>query len=71
LYTSKSLVPTAVLELPSEAELLAAGGGGGGGNNMPGAGGSDGLPNAQYSSDHVALMAEFQIVPAANGGAGR
>ncbi len=45
LYTTKFLQPTALLELPTEAEILA----------KP----DEHLPNAQYSSDHVALLAEF------------
>lgn len=46
LYTTKFLQPTALLELPTEPEILA----------RP----EEHLPNAQYSSDHVALLAEFQ-----------
>ncbi|GAX83499.1 hypothetical protein CEUSTIGMA_g10924.t1 [Chlamydomonas eustigma] len=45
LYTSNSLMPTAVLELPSEVEVAAP---------------NEQMPNAQYSSDHLALMTEFQ-----------
>ena len=45
-YTTKFLQPTSVLELPIESEILGRG--------------EDHLPNAQYSSDHVALLAEFQ-----------
>lgn len=47
LYTTNSLVPTATLELPEESDL------------------KDirqkaGLPNETWSSDHIALLAEFQ-----------
>jgi CCR4-NOT transcription complex subunit 6 len=45
LYTRNSLQPTAVLELPAEADVL-------GGTNET-------MPNAQYSSDHLALLSEF------------
>lgn len=48
LYTSNSLMPTAVLELPIEGEVLA----------KP----DEQLPNATYSSDHIALLTEFQYV---------
>jgi mRNA deadenylase 3'-5' endonuclease subunit Ccr4 len=48
LYTRDSLVPSGLLELPSDAEVM----------SKPG----DSLPNANWSSDHVCLMAEFQIV---------
>ena len=44
-------MPTAVLELPSEADVL-----------MHGAQGEV-MPNAQFSSDHIALLSEFQINP--------
>ncbi len=47
LYTNNSLVPTAVLELPSETDV---------------AGPNEQMPNAQYSSDHLALLAEFTIL---------
>lgn len=45
LYTSNSLAPTAILELPDETEV------------RPRAG--TGLPNETWSSDHIALLAEF------------
>lgn len=49
LYTNTSLQPTAVLELPLlEGEVL----------SKP----DEQLPNAQYSSDHLALLAEFQLL---------
>ncbi|KAL6757408.1 phosphatase family [Haematococcus lacustris] len=48
LYTKNSLQPTAVLELPCESDLL----------TRP----DEHLPNAQYSSDHIALLAEFQYL---------
>ena len=47
LYTTNSLVPTATLELPDEADIKA-------GHVKPG------LPNETWSSDHIALLAEFQ-----------
>ena len=45
LYTSDSLVPTAALDLPEESEVASPEG--------------PGLPNEQWVSDHIALMAEF------------
>mmetsp|Transcript_13036 Transcript_13036/g.39493 ORF Transcript_13036/g.39493 Transcript_13036/m.39493 type:complete len:591 (+) Transcript_13036:158-1930(+) len=45
LYTSDSLAPAALLELPDEGEV------------KPRA--STGLPNDTWSSDHIALMAQF------------
>lgn len=45
LYTSNSLAPTALLELPDETEV----------RPRPGTG----LPNEIWSSDHIALLAEF------------
>ena len=45
-YTPDSLVPVSTLELPEEAEIQKLGG----------------LPNEAWSSDHVALIAEFQYV---------
>lgn len=47
LYTNNSLVPTAVLELPADADVVAA---------------NEQMPNAQYSSDHLALLSEFQYI---------
>jgi mRNA deadenylase 3'-5' endonuclease subunit Ccr4 len=49
LYTRDSLAPSGLLELPSDAEVM----------SKPG----DSLPNANWSSDHVCLMSEFQILP--------
>jgi CCR4-NOT transcription complex subunit 6 len=46
LYTNNSLVPTAVLELPADSEVVT---------------GNEHMPNAQYSSDHLALLSEFLI----------
>ncbi|KAG2494655.1 hypothetical protein HYH03_007171 [Edaphochlamys debaryana] len=48
-YTTSSLQPTAILELPTEGDVQA----------RP----DEQLPNAQYSSDHLAIMAEFQYKP--------
>eukprot|EP00798_Chlamydomonas_sp_ICE-L_P010482 gene10482-8446_t len=48
LYTSNSLQPTAVIELPIESEIL----------SRP----DEQLPNAQFSSDHLALLSEFSYV---------
>eukprot|EP00195_Chlamydomonas_chlamydogama_P016392 CAMPEP_0202900342 /NCGR_PEP_ID=MMETSP1392-20130828/11166_1 /ASSEMBLY_ACC=CAM_ASM_000868 /TAXON_ID=225041 /ORGANISM="Chlamydomonas chlamydogama, Strain SAG 11-48b" /LENGTH=568 /DNA_ID=CAMNT_0049586715 /DNA_START=168 /DNA_END=1874 /DNA_ORIENTATION=- len=48
LYTNNSLQPTAVLELPVEAEV----------QSRP----DEQLPNAQYSSDHLALLSEFMYL---------
>lgn len=47
LYTTNSLVPTATLELPDESDLKDM-------RNRAG------LPNETWSSDHIALLAEFQ-----------
>uniref|UniRef100_A0A061SKX5 CCR4-NOT transcription complex subunit 6 n=1 Tax=Tetraselmis sp. GSL018 TaxID=582737 RepID=A0A061SKX5_9CHLO len=47
LYTMNALVPVSLLELPSEAELE---------QHAPGCR----LPCPDFSSDHIALMAEFQ-----------
>ena len=59
LYSADALVPTALLELPGE-EGLSPGGG---------PGGIGGLPSETWSSDHVALMAEFaHRAPAGGGG---
>lgn len=49
LYTRDSLAPSGLLELPSDAEVM----------SKPG----DSLPNANWSSDHICLMSEFQILP--------
>ena len=46
LYSKDSLVPSAALELPDETEVRSKS--------------QQGLPNEQWSSDHVALMVEFQ-----------
>ncbi|KAK9806248.1 hypothetical protein WJX72_007236 [[Myrmecia] bisecta] len=45
LYTTDSLVPTATLELPEDSEV----------KPRP----NSGLPNEHWSSDHIALLAEF------------
>lgn len=50
LYTSNSLRPTAVLELPLETDVL----------SRP----DETMPNAQFSSDHLALMSEFTYIRA-------
>eukprot|EP00210_Caulerpa_lentillifera_P005163 g4935.t1 len=44
-YTSNMLSPTALLELPSEEEPDI----------------ENGIPNDRYSSDHICIMAEFQV----------
>lgn len=46
-YTGDSLVTSAVLELPDEKDILR--------------GTVSALPNAEWSSDHIALMAEFRF----------
>lgn len=46
LYTTDSLAPVATLELPEESEVKL----------KPGFS----MPNERWSSDHIALMAEFQ-----------
>lgn len=48
LYTTNSLVPTATLELPDEADIKSS------------RSTRAGLPNETWSSDHIALLAEFQ-----------
>jgi hypothetical protein len=54
LFVASFLQPTAVLELPTEADVL-------GPTDVQ-------LPNAQYSSDHIALLCEFQYLRPATGG---
>jgi CCR4-NOT transcription complex subunit 6 len=46
LYTTDSLVPVALLDLPDESLVQKHK--------------QSGLPNEHWSSDHIALMAEFQ-----------
>jgi CCR4-NOT transcription complex subunit 6 len=53
LYSSDSLVPVATLELPDVSEAR--------GREV------EGLPNEQWPSDHVALMAEFAYLTTSNG----
>lgn len=50
LFSTDSLIPTGLLELPAETDIL----------SKP----DEGLPNATWSSDHVALLAEFQYLKA-------
>ena len=45
-HTSESLVPVSTLELPDDSEMSR----------------HNGMPNESWSSDHIALMAEFQYV---------
>lgn len=45
-FTSESLVPTSLLDLPDDSLVQ---------KNK-----ASGLPNEHWSSDHIALMAEFQ-----------
>lgn len=52
-YGVDSIVPTAVMEIPSEQFLF--------GKNA-GHAAADGIPNEKWSSDHIALLAEFQVV---------
>ncbi len=47
-YTNTSLQPTSILELPTEADV----------QTRP----DEPLPNAQFSSDHLAIMAEFTYI---------
>jgi CCR4-NOT transcription complex subunit 6 len=54
LFTHDSLMPMSLLELPSDVELAPEG-------SKPGEA-AVGLPNAQWSSDHVALLAEFHYL---------
>ena len=46
-YTSDSLVPSALLELPDPSDIFR--------RNV------SALPNAEWSSDHIALMSEFRF----------
>ncbi|KAI3426985.1 hypothetical protein D9Q98_006929 [Chlorella vulgaris] len=55
LFTTDSLVPAAALELPDESECRSKS--------------NTGLPNEAWSSDHVALMAEFRYVQPASAAA--
>eukprot|EP00884_Botryococcus_braunii_P017342 jgi/Botrbrau1/4291/Bobra.0390s0031.1 len=48
LYSRKNIVPLATLELPEEHEVLV---------------GKPGLPNDMWSSDHIALMGRFTLLP--------
>ena len=57
LYSADALAPTALLELPTEADLC------GGGERGRRAGVGVGLPSERWSSDHVALLAEFAYLP--------
>lgn len=57
LYSADALAPTALLELPTEADLC------GGGERGRRAGVGVGLPSDRWSSDHVALLAEFAYLP--------
>lgn len=50
-YGEESIVPTAVLEVPDESYLF--------GKNSDS---SDGIPNEQWSSDHILMLAEFQML---------
>ena len=45
-HTSESLVPVSTLELPEDSEMSR----------------HNGMPNESWSSDHIALMAEFQYM---------
>lgn len=54
-YGGDSVLPTAVLEIPSENHLF--------GKNSDS---TDGIPNEQWSSDHILLLAEFQILKRAS-----
>lgn len=48
LFSTDSLVPTGLLELPADTEVV----------SKP----EEALPNATWSSDHIALLAEFQYL---------
>lgn len=52
-YGSDSIVPTAVMEIPDVQRLF---------GKEAETNAEDGIPNAQWSSDHVALMADFQLL---------
>ena len=51
-FSVDGVVPTALLEIPEDRMLF---------GKHAGTTAEDGIPNAQWSSDHVALMAEFQL----------
>ncbi len=53
-YSPDSIAATAVLEMPDEENLF----GGGSEDEKK----RDGIPNTQWSSDHIALVTEFQIL---------
>lgn len=52
-YGVESIMPTAVMEIPDERLLF---------GKEAETSSDDGIPNAQWSSDHVALVAEFQLL---------
>lgn len=52
-FGADSVLPVAILEIPDERSLF---------GKEAETDSEDGIPNAQWSSDHVALVAEFQLV---------
>ncbi|CAN8069288.1 unnamed protein product [Agarophyton chilense] len=52
-FGADSVLPVAILEVPDERSLF---------GKEAETDSEDGIPNAQWSSDHVALVAEFQLV---------
>lgn len=53
IWFGESVMATAVLEIPDERSLF---------GKEAETGSEDGIPNAQWSSDHIALLTEFQLL---------
>ncbi|KAJ0402637.1 hypothetical protein P43SY_007502 [Pythium insidiosum] len=82
-YSQRSLVPTRVLDIPSEAVLRAEDGPAGWFNRLAMSdsysksgrlpsgfqGNHNGIPNSMFGSDHVPIMAEFEFLHPASGSA--
>lgn len=52
-YTPETIVATALMEVPDERQLF---------SNAHGSEGVDGIPNTQWSSDHIALCTDFSVL---------
>lgn len=53
-YTPESIVATALMEIPDERALFS--------QNLEGDGSIEGLPNIQWSSDHLSLVVDFSML---------
>lgn len=53
-YTPESIVATALMEIPDERALFS--------QNLEGDGSIEGLPNVQWSSDHLSLVVDFSML---------